>query len=142
MTTQTILGISTGFHDAAVTVLQDDKILFASHSERYSKNKHDKHLNSDLLKAAFDYGEPDTIAYYEKPILKKLRQLYAGQYSQAFDMSDLTIKRYLNERFPTLKLKDSIHFEHFSHHLSHAASSFQTSPFTKATVVVIDAIGE
>jgi len=29
-----------------------------------------------------------------------------------------------------------------SHHLSHAAAGFQTSPYTKATVVVIDAIGE
>jgi carbamoyltransferase len=29
-----------------------------------------------------------------------------------------------------------------THHLSHAAAGFQTSPYTKATVVVIDAIGE
>jgi carbamoyltransferase len=33
-------------------------------------------------------------------------------------------------------------FLHAGHHLSHAAAGFQTSPFTKATVVVIDAIGE
>jgi carbamoyltransferase len=141
-TNQTILGISAGFHDAAVTVLKDDKIQFASHSERYSKIKHDAHLCKGLLEKAFDYGEPDQIAYYEKPWLKKLRQLYAGQYADAFNMSDLTINHYLNEHFPALKLKESIQFSHFSHHLSHAASSFQTSPFTKATVVVIDAIGE
>jgi len=30
----------------------------------------------------------------------------------------------------------------YSHHLSHAAAGFQTSPFKRATVVVIDAIGE
>jgi carbamoyltransferase len=145
MTTQTILGISAGFHDAAVTVLKDDKIQFASHSERYSKNKHDEHLCKDLLRAAFEHcdnNEPDVIAYYEKPILKKLRQLYAGQYAQAFYPHDITIKHYLNEHFPALNLKESTRFEHFSHHLSHAASSFQTSPFTKATVIVIDAIGE
>ena len=130
MTTQTILGISAGFHDAAVTVLKDDKILFASHSERYSKIKHDPHLCLPLMQTVMDY-DPDVIAYYEKPILKKLRQLYAGQYSQAFYGGDLTIKRYLNSHFPALKLKNSIHYEHFSHHLSHAASSFQTSPFTK-----------
>jgi carbamoyltransferase len=30
----------------------------------------------------------------------------------------------------------------FSHHLSHAAAGFQTSPYQEAAVVVIDAIGE
>jgi carbamoyltransferase len=30
----------------------------------------------------------------------------------------------------------------FNHHLSHAAGGFQTSPYDRATVVVIDAIGE
>jgi carbamoyltransferase len=30
----------------------------------------------------------------------------------------------------------------YSHHLSHAAAGFQTSPYERATVVVIDAIGE
>ncbi|MFY8169670.1 MAG: carbamoyltransferase N-terminal domain-containing protein, partial [Candidatus Fonsibacter sp.] len=36
--------------------------------------------------------------------------------------------------------KPTIHTH--SHHLSHAASGFQTSPYDDATVVVIDAIGE
>ena len=30
----------------------------------------------------------------------------------------------------------------YNHHLSHAAAGFQTSPYDRATVVVIDAIGE
>ena len=39
------LGISSGFHDAAVSVIDDTgDILFAGHSERYSKNKHDKNI--------------------------------------------------------------------------------------------------
>ena len=37
------IGISSGFHDAAVSIVNDKgDILFAGHSERYSKNKHDK----------------------------------------------------------------------------------------------------
>jgi predicted NodU family carbamoyl transferase len=37
-----ILGISAGFHDAAATVISPDgEILFAGHSERYSKIKND-----------------------------------------------------------------------------------------------------
>ena len=33
------LGISEGFHDAGVTVLNSQEIVYASHSERYSRIK-------------------------------------------------------------------------------------------------------
>ena len=37
-----ILGISAGFHDAAASVINTQgDILFAGHSERYSKKKND-----------------------------------------------------------------------------------------------------
>ena len=43
-----ILGISAGFHDAAVTLIKGDDIVFAGHAERYSMIKHDANLNSAL----------------------------------------------------------------------------------------------
>ena len=42
-----ILGINCLNHDAAVSVIEDKKILFAAHSERYSRNKNDMFLNDD-----------------------------------------------------------------------------------------------
>jgi carbamoyltransferase len=74
-----ILGISAGFHDAGVTLIDGDgQILFAGHAERYSKRKHDSELNVEMLDDCFDrYGTPSRIAYYERPWLKKTRQLYA-----------------------------------------------------------------
>ena len=136
------LGISAGFHDAAVSVITDQgDILFAGHAERYSKNKHDPHINQDLMTEALSYGEPDVIAFYEKPWLKKLRNFYAGQYNEALDFTDITIRKYLHKHVPVSFHKKPL-FLHAGHHLSHAAAGFQTSPFTKATVVVIDAIGE
>jgi predicted NodU family carbamoyl transferase len=78
-----ILGISAGFHDAAATLINSQgEILFAGHSERYSKTKHDSTLHSDLIADAVSYGKPNCIAYYERPWVKKTRQLYAGQYSE------------------------------------------------------------
>ena len=44
-----ILGVSAGFHDAGLTVLDDSQVLFAGHSERYSKKKHDKNLCLSLI---------------------------------------------------------------------------------------------
>ena len=40
-----MIGFSEGFHDAAVAVVcEGGKICFATHSERYSRKKHDKVL--------------------------------------------------------------------------------------------------
>ena len=140
-----ILGISAGFHDAAVSVIQDGNILFAGHAERYSKVKNDKHINDELIADALSYGSPDLVAYYERPWVKKLQQLYSGQYNEVKDFSDFTLGQYVRKH-----LSVPIHQEqllrcpgkYMSHHLSHAASGFQTSPYDKATVVVVDAIGE
>jgi len=135
-------GISAGFHDAALSVIDGNKILFAAHSERYSHAKHDKDIGYGILGEALRHGEPSAISYYERPWLKKTRQLYAGQYQDAFSLSDITVRRYLKSVAPAFALNHSPSYHHQSHHLSHAAAAFQTSPFTKATVVIIDAIGE
>jgi len=135
-----ILGVSSGFHDAAVTAICDGKIVFAGHSERYSKCKHDSELHPGLIQDALAHaGHFDSMAYYEKPWLKRTRQLYAGQYGEVFKSHDL--RRQLLNLAPRAGLH-TLPIKYYNHHLSHAAAGFQTSPYTEATVVVIDAIGE
>lgn len=132
-----ILGISAGFHDAGITLINDGEIMFAGHAERYSKVKHDSELNAEVLNDCFDrYGVPQRIAYYERPWLKKTRQFYAGQYKDIFEPG---IKHKLEQIWPREIIP---RIEYYGHHQSHAATGFQTSPFDDATVVVIDAIGE
>jgi carbamoyltransferase len=131
------IGISTGFHDAAISVVdQTGDILFAGHSERYSKNKHDKDICEGLLYDAFQYTNSADLQYhyYERPWLKSLRQLRSGE---GFVWP--TWKKLLGSVYHTMG-EPKIHTH--SHHLSHAAAGFQTSKFVDATVVVIDAIGE
>ena len=135
-----ILGISAGFHDAGISFISDDEILFAAHSERYSKVKHDSELNTKILSDCISqFGMPDELAYYERPWVKRTRQLYAGQYSDAFNFKSL--RTILKETAPWANLH-KLPIRYYSHHLSHAAAGFQTSPYEDATVVVIDAIGE
>jgi carbamoyltransferase len=132
-----ILGISAGFHDAGIALINDGEIVFAAHSERYSKVKHDNDINVKILNDCFDrYGTPRRIAYYERPWLKKTRQFYAGQYHELFKPG---IKHKLEQVWPR---KSMPRIEYYGHHLSHAAAGFQTSPYDRATIVVIDAIGE
>jgi predicted NodU family carbamoyl transferase len=45
-----ILGISAGFHDAAISLIKNNgEIVFAGHSERYSKQKNDADISLELL---------------------------------------------------------------------------------------------
>ena len=135
-----ILGISAGFHDAAATVISPSgEILFAGHSERYSKRKHDADLCLELIQDAAEHGGTiNQIAYYERPWLKQLRQLYSGQ---GIEWDKLSARRIINNQLNGMVQLPSKITTH-NHHLSHAAGGFQTSPFDRATVVVIDAIGE
>jgi carbamoyltransferase len=131
------IGISSGFHDAAISVIDDaGNILFAGHSERYSKNKHDKDICEGLLYDAFQHTNSANLQYhyYERPWLKSLRQLRSGE-----GLVWPTWEKLLGSTYNQMG-KPKIHTH--SHHLSHAAAGFQTSTYADATVVVIDAIGE
>ena len=135
-----ILGISAGFHDAAATVLDTDgNILFAAHSERYSKKKSDANFCSPLIRELEHYNPIGTVAYYERPLAKQLRQLYSGQ---GFEWDKLSVKKLVHDQIGHAKWWDLHKYKNYNHHLSHAAAGFQTSNFDRATVVVIDAIGE
>jgi len=132
-----ILGINALNHDAAITLIEDDKILFAAHAERYSGIKNDSNLNKEMFEDMEQYGTPDKVVYFERPWIKKLRQLKAGQYSEVFSRKNLP-QYHLDE---VMGGKYKIN-EYVDHHLSHASSTYFTSPYTESAVVVIDAIGE
>ena len=132
------LGISGGYHDAAATVINTSgDIVFAGHSERYSKIKNDANISPGLLEelCAWDY---DTVAWYERPWRHNLQRLYSGQR----ELGAWTTRGVLRQHLGTWYQRPAENEVCFPHHLSHAASGFQTSPFDRATVVVIDAVGE
>jgi carbamoyltransferase len=132
-----ILGISAGFHDAAATVISaKGEILFAGHSERYSKVKNDADFCQGLIDDILTYA-PSTVAYYERPWLKQWRQWYSGQ---GIEWNKITAKQIVRSQYGNWM--DTQRIRTFNHHLCHAAAGFQTSPFKHATVVVIDAVGE
>jgi carbamoyltransferase len=120
-----ILGINETSHDASVSMIKDGQILFAGHAERYSKKKNDWYNNKEVILDALNYGTPDAIAYYEKPLLKRSRiALHGG----ASDWK------------PTIPMDLPVYY--FKHHYSHAAAGYYTSKFDDAVIVVLDAIGE
>ena len=127
-------GISANSHDAALAVFNNDGLEFASHSERFSGVKNDAHLNDKLIQYARQWGEPDEVVWYERPFVKSLRQLRAGQGFKYFRKNN--IRNYLKGYGITAPIR------YTDHHLAHAAGGYYTSPFTEATVLCIDSIGE
>ena len=117
-----IFGFNETSHDAALAVIDNNTILFAGHAERYSKEKNDWYTNKALWDDGLKFGDPDAIAYYEKPRLKQLRLLLRGGKA---------------EWKPRHR-----HDKAFKHHYSHACAGYYTSSFDKAAIVVLDAIGE
>jgi carbamoyltransferase len=124
-------GISAASHNAAIAVFDNNRLVFASDSERFSKIKNDPDLCYDLIEYARQYGEPELVCWYEKPWLKTVRQMMSGQGYQ-----DNNVKEYLRKFGIRAPIKT------FKHHKTHAAAGYYTSGFDNACVLVIDAIGE
>ena len=132
-----VLGINCMNHDAAMAIIDFEngpgEILWAAHAERYSKIKNDHYLNQQIVDEARTYGW-NKVIYYEKPILKKTRQFYAGQYGVAFDSKEMP--QHHLDKFG-IKID-----EYAKHHDSHAAAGYFTSGFKDAVILTVDAIGE
>jgi|TARA_R110000764_G_scaffold89190_1_gene170524 carbamoyltransferase len=115
-----IQGISEGYHDAGVSMIWNGEILSATHAERFSRKKNDRWTHPSQFPTNPN-ATADKTAFYEKPLLKRTRQLFAGQ---------------------GLKKTTTKYDVSFHHHKSHAAAGFFTSKFDSCNILVIDAIGE
>jgi carbamoyltransferase len=125
-------GINALNHDVSIAVFEESEL---KRFETVKGVDRDSGIIHRALDASSGRG-PSVIAWYERPWLKKTRQLYAGQYDAAFDMGVIP-RRWLNSNnLSYAKVK------YFPHHKSHAAAGFFTSPFDDATIVVLDAMGE
>ena len=127
-----IFGINDSSHDASISVVEDGRILFAAHSERYNREKNTYRICPEVLDEAFEFGVPDIVAYYERRPRKKLRKFLFGgvngDYKNLYSKIHGDFARIREIQVP--------------HHKSHAAAGYYTSTFKEATIVVIDAIGE
>lgn len=124
-----IWGINALNHGSSLAVFENSKLKLWEFCPSDA-------LDRNLILKSITNGGPDTIFWYENPWLKKSRQIYAGQYRTAFDWSVLP-RQYLK----TAGLGYA-QLRYTSHHGSHAAAGYFTSPFNHAAIVVLDAIGE
>lgn len=149
-----ILGISAFYHDSAAVLIKNGEIIAATEEERFSRIKHDnafpfQAIQFCLKEASITINDIDSIAYYEKPLLKfeRILQTFIETYPYALQPFLKAIPQWLSEK---LKVEDTIrkklHFRkkiyYIPHHLSHAAATYFTSGQTSSTIVTIDGVGE
>ena len=149
------LGISCYYHDSAASLLKDGKVLAAVEEERFSRKKFDDGfpkmaIDWCLKEAGISPENIDSVAFYDKPVLKFERLLdnYIAVAPRGLYSFLNVIPMWLHKR---LWVKDEIskHLKGFNgviifpeHHVSHAAHTFFTSPFDEAAILTIDGVGE
>jgi carbamoyltransferase len=141
MTNKTYFGFSGLSHDASLSVVKNNKLVYASHSERYSGVKNEFNPQPNQVKEALSlFGEPDEIFWFENPVLKRLRYLKSGMWPEALSFKNSPILS-LTPLFGKLVVPKIT-----SHHGSHAASVYFTRPkhwgTSQVDVFCFDAIGE
>ena len=149
------LGISCYYHDSAAAILKDGHVVAAVEEERFSRKKFDDGfpnmaIDWCLQEAGIRPEQIDSVAFYDKPILKfdRLLDNYLTVAPRGlYSFLDI-IPRWLHKR---LWIKDDIkkHLKGFrgeiifpEHHMSHAAHAFYTSPFEECAILTIDGVGE
>jgi len=138
-----VIGLSAYYHESACCLLQDGRLVAAAEEERFSRIKHDAALPVAAFRFCLEAGglsisDVDCVAYYESPVKKLGRQLWAGRRRE--DATGLDPWRPLREIREVLGHEGPI--ECFDHHLSHAASAFDYSGFPEAAILTVDGVGE
>jgi carbamoyltransferase len=150
-----ILGLNAYFHDSAAALVIDGQVVAAAQEERFTGQKHDASLPVEAVRfcleqAGIGISDVDEVVFYEKPLLKfeRLMVSHLRNFPRGFTQFSRAMRKWLGSR---LWLKgqlaqelgcdpDCIRFS--THHLSHAASAFFTSPYEQAAVITADGVGE
>ncbi|MEZ6013831.1 MAG: carbamoyltransferase [Planctomycetota bacterium] len=150
-----ILGLSFYYHDSAAALVKDGVLVAASAEERFSRKKHDSGFPTLAIEFALKTGgisihDVDYVVFYEKPFIKMERMLLTAMATfpksaavfresmQRWISDKLWIKSMMSKELgiPRSKLLFA------DHHMSHAASSFFTSPFEESAILTVDGAGE
>ncbi len=147
-------------HDSAVALVRDGEILFAAEEERFSREKHTSSFPIGAFRAALqatgmEAGDIDLLAYpwlvtpfkflrmnlnhsHRIPLAYAPRLALAGIRVVRDLMSPSRIAAqfgaHANTALPRCR--------GISHHLSHSACAYFTSPFDRAAVLTVDGQGE
>ena len=115
-----VLGLGGSHHDFCACLVEDGAVLAGVEEERLTR-----------VKLGFGLGPRLSRCLAADAVLAE-----AGR---SADEVDLVVANDFLNRVYSLRFRDRVHW--IGHHLSHAASTFYTSPFDSAAVLVMDGRG-
>jgi carbamoyltransferase len=155
-----ILGLASESHDSGVALLEDGQPVMILEEERLNRQKHTLLFPSQSLSAMFAAGGPslsDVDVITTPWDVQKLRATFFNAVLRKFPASatlmwpsakttqdsgivflNTWLRRDLKRQFPAQRLPPIVNV---GHHDSHAAM-YYVSPFSDATVIVMDGYGD
>ncbi len=150
-----ILGLSFYYHDSSAALVRDGVLIAAAEEERFSRVKHDSGfpglaIEFVLKTAGVTAADVDFVVFYEKPFVKFERMLLTAMatFPKSLPVFRESMQRWISDKLwikpmmcrelgvPSSKLLFA------DHHMSHAASSYYTSPFEESAILTVDGAGE
>lgn len=134
-------GWSERGHDASACLVVENKIVVFTEEERFTRKRY-SYDSLPILSTAYclqeaglEVDDIDCIAYGWN--LPKIYEIKRGKFP-------FTDKQILEQIFPEglYKYNKLPKLEFMDHHLAHAASSYRTSGFKEASILVLDGQGE
>lgn len=148
-----VLGITCfGQHDSGVSLVRNGKLVFSAEEERYTRIRHDNRFPANGIQACLDHEgigieKLDIVAFYSdlaRIPLNALRHL-ARYFPSSLRFLGKTGNYFEHRSFAGILRKNYGYrgeIATLAHHLSHAASTFYSSPFDDAAILSIDGTGE
>jgi carbamoyltransferase len=150
-----VLGISAYFHDSSAALVRGGDIIAAAAEERFTRQKHASSFPSRAIEFCLDragIGVDDlyAVVFYEEPHVKFTRVLVStlAGFPHSAGAFGRAMRQWLGKKLWTLseisgRLSVPASKVRFvPHHVSHAAQAFLNSPFDRAAVLTLDAVGE
>lgn len=150
-----ILGLNAFHGDSSACLFYDGKLIAAVEEERFRRVKHWAGFPSESIKyclsvAGITLSDISHIAINQNIKSNFSRKLIYSIYSK-FSLKlvidriknkgmRLNIRRHLELGIPDQEFRGDIH--QIEHHLSHIASAFYVSPYSKAAVLSVDGFGD
>jgi|TARA_B110000858_G_C17801139_1_gene475370 carbamoyltransferase len=145
------LGVSAFYHDSAACLTIDGNVVAAVEEERFTEVKHDSTFPINSISWILEDNnltvtDIDEIHWYENPQEKdnRVKTIFNKRPFKTFFLR----RRYNKDRknnspenlFKNLGYTGKIIYH--SHHESHAAFTYFTSPYNEAAILTVDGVGE
>ncbi len=149
------LGLSAHYHDASAALTRDGELVATVAEERLSRLKHDPNHPKLAIRYCMEHAgltvdDLEGVFFYEEPHTKFTRVLVStlGGFPRTAGRFVQSMRDWLGDRLwlannisKALDIHpDRVHF--VPHHVSHASQAFLGSPFDRAAILTVDAVGE